>query len=479
MKFISNLFFLIMLFPALLYGQTILTLDDALSIALKESYGIKSAQYSLLSSQKTLEAAKLGLMTSVNLELDIPRYSQSLSSQFNPVTGTEQFFEIGYTTYESRLFFSQPIVFTNGTFSLVGSMWRRDQFNEQQNIPVDYYSNISLRLSQPVFTFNNLKANLTRAEINLEKSKRNYTRAERDVIYNVTAGFYQLYQSKMEVEIAIEKVNQTETSYQTAMNKYKAGLIAEVEALQLEIDLASSRNELLNKERTFLEAKDDFKLLIGLQLSEEIDVSAVLDYQPINVNRDEAINHALANRSEIKNSEADIELRNLSIDEVDSRGNISGQLTANYGLNKNDDKFKDIFYDFSKDKGVVFTLSVPVLDWGRNNREVESAQAELDLTKLTYINQKQLIEKEIIAVVNKIESAKARVEVLSKSVELAEKSYNISKSRFDAGTITSFDLSQMQLRLTDARTNSLLALIDYKLAVADLTRKSLFDFEKR
>jgi outer membrane protein TolC len=71
------------------------------------------------------------------------------------------------------------------------------------------------------------------------------------------------------------------------------------------------------------------------------------------------------------------------------------------------------------------------------------------------------------------------VEVLSKSVELAEKSYNISKSRFDAGTITSFDLSQMQLRLTDARTNSLYALIDYKLAVADLTRKTLFNFEKQ
>ncbi|QQS36274.1 MAG: TolC family protein [Ignavibacteriales bacterium] len=479
MKSLLKPFVILFFFSVNLYSQTQLTLEDALSIALKESYGIKSAQYSLLSSQKTLEAAKLGLMTSINMEFDLPRYSQTLSSQFNPVTGTEQFFEIGYTTYESRLFFSQPIVFTNGTFSLVGSMWRRDQFNEQQDIPVDYYSNLSLRLSQPLFTFNNLSANLTRAEINLEKSKRNYTRAEYDVIYNVTAGFYQLYQSKMEVEIAKEKVSQTETSYQTAMNKFKAGLIAEVEALQLEIDLASSKNDLLNKERTFKESKDDFKLLIGLQLSEDIDVSAVLEYLPINVDMEEAVAHALENRSEIKNSEADIELRNLNVDEVDSRGNISGQLTANYGINKNDDKFNNIFRDFSKDRGVVFTLSVPVLDWGRNNREVESTQADLDLTKLTYNNQKQQIEKEIISILNKIESAKARVEVLSKSVELAEKSYNISKSRFDAGTITSFDLSQMQLRLTDARTNSLYALIDYKLAVADLTRKTLFDFEKQ
>ena len=80
--------------------------------------------------------------------------------------------------------------------------------------------------------------------------------------------------------------------------------------------------------------------------------------------------------------------------------------------------------------------------------------------------------------INKLESAKARVEVLSKSVELAQKSYNISLARFEAGTITSFDLSQMQIRLTDAKIQSLNALIDYKLALTDLNRKTLHDFEK-
>jgi hypothetical protein len=34
----------------------------------------------------------------------------------------------------------------------------------------------------------------------------------------------------------------------------------------------------------------------------------------------------------------------------------------------------------------------------------------------------------------------------------------------------------MQLRLTDAKTNSLGALIDYKLTLADLERKTLHKF---
>ncbi len=469
----------LLLLSQFLQAQRVLTLEDALSIALKESYGIKAAGYSLISSQKTLEAAKLGLRTSVNMEFDLPRYSRTLSSQFNPITGIEEFFEVGYTTFESRLFFSQPIVFTNGTFSLVGSLWQRDQFKQEQDIPIDYYTNLSLRLRQPLFTFNSLSANLSRAEINLKKSERNYTRAERGVIYDVTSGFYRLYQAKKNVEITREKVNQTEASYITAANKFKAGLIAEVEALQLEIDLASSKNELLNAERNFNEVKDEFKLLIGLPLDENIDVIAELDYSPIEVNIDTAIEYALTNRSELLNAESDIELRNLSVDEVDSRGNISALLTANFGINKNDNTFRDIFRDFAEDRSLVLTLSVPVLDWGRNRREVESAKADLNLAYLNYTNQKQQIQQEIIAVINKIESAKARVDVLSKTVEVAQKSYDISRARFDAGTITSFDLSQMQLRLTDAKTNSLNALIDYKLAVADLARKTLHDFERR
>ncbi len=460
------------------FAQRVLTLQDALSIALEKSYSVKSSELALLSSQKTLEATKLGLMTSINMEFNIPSYSRTLSNQFNPLTGTQQFFDYGFTTYEGQLYFAQPIIFTNGTFSLTGDLWKRSQFSSGQQIPVDYYSNISFSLQQPLFTFNSLKASLTRAEINLEKAERNYTGASKDIVYNVTAGFYQLYKAKKSVEIAQEKVKQTETSYNTAQNKYKAGLIAEVEALQLEIDLASSKNDLLGAERTLGEARNDFKILIGLNLGDSIDVVAQLDYKPVDVNLDEAINYALTYRTELKNAEADIDLSKLSVDEIDSQGNISAMLSANYGINKDQNRLQDIFHDFDGSRSVTFTLRVPVLDWGKNRRQVESAEANLSFYKLSYENQKQEIQKEIIEVVNNLNSAKARVETLSKSVELAQKSYDISLARFQAGTITSFDLQQMQLRLTDAKTNSLNALIDYKLALADLNRKTLHDFEK-
>jgi outer membrane protein TolC len=476
MKFTTIILFSILLISQV-FPQRVLKLEEALAIALKESYSIKSASFSLESSQKNLEAIKMGLRTSVNMEFDLPRYSRSLKSQFNTQTASEQFFEVGNTTLEGRLYFTQPIPFTNGTFSLVSSIFGRDQFSGISGTSRDYYTNMSLRLRQPLFSFNSLSASLERAEINLEKSKKNYSRSEQDLIYNVTSSFYQLFQAKRNMEIVQERVNQTTLSYEMAMNKYRAGLLAEVEALQLEVDLASAKNELLNAETRFRETKDNIKLLIGLPIDEEIDVAAEIEYKSVKIDLEHAIQSALDNRPELHNAGADINLSTLSIDEVNSKGNINALLQANYGINKNDDAFKDLFHAFAEDRSVSFTVSLPVWDWGKNSREVESAEANLKLSILTYEYLKEQIKKEIITLVNKVESSRARVEVLTKSVEVARKSYEISSARFESGNITSFDLTQSQLRLTDAQTNSLNALIDYKLAIADLKRKTFFDYE--
>lgn len=478
MKSVLFLFLVFIMFPVSSAAQKVLSLEDALDIALKESYSIKSARYNLISSEKNLEAIQMGLRTSVDLSIDAPNYSRNLVREFNPLTESEQFYQIGSTRVQTNLSINQPIVFTNGRFSVIGSLFGRDQFSATRSAVRDYYSNIYLQLNQPLFTFNNQKANLERAEINLLKTRKNYSKTEADIIYNVTSDFYQLFQAKKNLEISQEKVNQTELSYETAMNKFRAGLIAEVEALQLEVDLATAKNELLSAQRRYAESKNNFKLLIGLPLDEEMEISAELEYSPVTINKSEAVEYALKNRPELFSSEADIRLNEMQVEQVESEKRITAQLNVNYGINKNDAEFNNIFNDFLDNRSVVFSVLVPIWDWGKNSRNVESAEANLKLSKLTYDNQRKQIVNEIDQIVNKINSAQSRVEVLSRSIEIAQKSFNISLERFRAGNITSFDLSQMQLRLTDAKINSLNALIDYKLALADLFRRTLHDFTK-
>lgn len=462
----------IFILPLINFAQEVYSLDKAINTALEKSFGIKNAEYSLISSEKRLEAFRAGLFSRLDLEFDLPTYSKSLISQFNPLESREEFYELGSSRLESRLTLSQPLIFSNGTINIVGRLFGREQFGTNISKTKDFFTNFGISLQQPLFTFNVQSANLERAEINLENAKRNYTHAEQNLIYEVKVSFYNLYKLKESYKITEEKVKQSEESFITAQNKFKAGLIAEVEALQLEVDLASSKNDLLNAKRSLDEQLNDFKILIGLELDEKIDIVSDLKYLSIEIDNEAAIESALENRSDLINQKNDIYLSELNVDEVDSRKQIKLELNARYGISKNDEEFSSLFNELLDDVNLALTLSLPVWDWGQNSREVEAAEASLMNEKLTYNNLRKTIENDVASTINRINSAKARVEVLSKSVEIAEKSYQISIERFKSGTISSFDLSQMQLRLTEAKNNSISALIDYNLAIADLERKT-------
>ncbi len=458
-------------------AQKVIKIQDALDIALKKSYDIRTASLNLQRSKKSLEAVKLGLNSNIYMEFDLPNYSSQLSSVFNTNTESEEFYQLGSTKMEGRLFISQPIIYTNSQISLVGSFFGRDQFSDTSPTRRDYFSNLSIRLNQPLFQFNEKKASLEEAEINLEQTERNYKQSHRNIVYNVTSAFYRLYQARRRMEITREKVKQDEESFETASNKFKAGLLAEVEALQLEVELASSKNDLLDRERNYEELKRSFSLLIGLEDDENFSIETDLKYEPVYIDEELAIQSAVSKRPDLLNAKDDIYLQELSIERTDARTAFTAELNANYGINKNDNAVENVFNDFLDTRSVVFTLGVPILDWGKNTREVEAAQAVYDIRQSTHDNLRKGIVNEVKSAIGSIKSAEARVKVLERTVEVAQKSYDISIERFKAGKITSFDLTQIQLKLTDSKLNSLAAIIDYKIAIANLERKTMMDIK--
>lgn len=469
--------FVIILSVSSVYGQQLLTVEDALAIALNQSTAIKQASYTLQAAERNLRAYKLGLYTSLDMEFDLPDYDRSISSRFNPDTGVEEFYETGQTKVEGRVTLSQPLLFSNGNISLVGQVYGREQLRPNDMTTRDYYSNFIVRFRQPLLKFNTLLADLERTEIRFTKSERDYNQAENDLVFRVKSAFFNLLKQKESVNIAKEKVKQTEESYNTANNKYKAGLIAEVDALQLEVDLASGKNELLNAERLYEEQKNSFKLLIGIPLDEDFGITAEVGFEPIEPDLNKAIEYAMANRHEIMNIKDDIFLREMDVDEVGADRTVSADISASYGINKNDDEFRNVFEDFRDNRSVTLTLNVPIYDWGQNSNLVEAAEIEVKKKELEHQQLLLNIRNEIISSVNKIQSAKARVEVLQKSVELAQKSYEISVNRFSAGTITSFEFAQVQIRLNDAKLSALAAVIDYKIAVAELEKLTLHNYQ--
>ena len=479
---------------SLAQGKTLLTLDDAIGIALEKSYSVKSLKLSLIAAEENLTAAKGKFRTNADMSIDAPSWVERVSKDFSP--GELPVYDTrGSLRYQTTLSIYQPLP-TDGTLSLRSNLYKVDESIyrtklQKRDKSNEFLTSISLRFQQPLFTINKLKLGLKNAELSFERTSKRFKRTELDIVYTVTQSFFRVYRATRELEIAQENVKQQQELYDLATKKYQAGLIPEVESLQMEVDLAQARDGLLSSEAASQRFQDSFKQLIGLKLGDNVGVKTDFTYQRFDVDLTKAIDEATSHRSEIREGEIDVQLAEISVKEADSRSEIRGDVSAFYDFTGVSDPTLEYgtavrqLFDSSLDdmerrprnRGVVFTLSVPLWDWGVNAAEVAAAEASLRDTELTLEEEKKTIVREVHEVVGRLKEAESRLEVLQKNQDVAQRTFDISMQRFDNGDITSQELALDRNRLVQAKLSYLDAYISYKLAVADLKRKTMWDFE--
>jgi outer membrane protein TolC len=126
--------------------------------------------------------------------------------------------------------------------------------------------------------------------------------------------------------------------------------------------------------------------------------------------------------------------------------------------------------------GVGLTITIPILDWGENKALVRASESRLKQSTLRKEEVEREIETEVKNLIAAINSNLKRLQVLEKNVFVAEKSFEITRQRFSDGDIDSQGLALERNRLNNAYTSHLRAFINYQLSLADLTRKTFYDF---
>ncbi len=473
------------------YGQTkrVLTLDEAINIALKQSYTVKSFREDVIRSSENYRSQKANFRPYANFNVQTPSFTENVNATYTP--GEVPSYESrGNLQYQTSFDFNYVIP-TGGTFTLSSYLnrTRNDVYVSGAKVQSNKaLTDLRLGFQQPIFTANTLKEGLKQAEYSYERSVKGYNRTERDIIFNVTSAFFNLYRAVRQLEIYKDRMSNSLEAYNLAKLKFEAGIIPEVQALQLEVDKAQSEANYIGAQNTLEGEKDNFKQLIGLDLNEDIEVTANVEYKPFEMDLDKAIQEGLKNRSEVRETTLDVELSKISVAQRRRQREFKGNVNLYYdftgvgssGITWND-LFRDSFTDFNKrppNMGITLTFSYPILDWGRNDGRVQAALSTLRDTELGLENLKVTIEKEIRDVVRNVKDSENRLNILKISQDVAQKSYDISKGRFDNGDITSQELARDQDALTNAQLSYLTAFITYQRNVADLKRKTMWDFEK-
>lgn len=463
----------------------VLDLQKSIEIAKEKSYEMLSLYQDLLIADYNLTNATSKFRTHVNLELTTPDYKESVN-RFQDSTGI-YFYPVKELSYEGTLEINQPLP-TDGRIYIQSGISADDDLNANARA---MYLNTRLGLTQPLtalYGYNNIRSSYKQAKLAFERSQKQLKRAELNLNYSVSSAFYRVLSVQKALEISKLNLDRQQEAFEIATQKYKAGLIKEVDALQMEVDLAEAKNSfdmaLINQ----TSAQNAFKELIGIEFSDSVIINSELKYNVVVVDLEKAIYMAMENRLEIREQEIQIEQNKLSIKQQRSQGMVQSNLVAYYqksGFSQPSDVNYNVALNNSwadlksrpQNYGVGLNISVPIIDWGENKSMVNAAKARLKQTEYNKESVRRSIEGEVRNLVSDFNSSLKRLQLLEKNVAVAEKSFEITRQRYADGDIDSQALALERDRLNNAYNTHLSAYISYQLMLSDLMRKTFYDFQ--
>lgn len=455
-------------------AQEVLTLEKALEIAFQNSPSLIQSKISLERSQLNLKAQEASLKSQFSLSVNPFNYSRQNSyDDFN-----SQWYINQNMSSSASLGITQPIKWTDGTVSLVNDFSWQDASNKTSGkTNTTFKHNLSLRLNQPIFTYNKTKMELKELEYALENAQISYALKQLNIEKNVTDQFYSVYQRQKDLAITREEYQNQKQNYEIIKNKVEAGLVAKEELYQAEVNLASSESSVYSQEISYENIKDNFKLLLGISLDEDIAVIPNTEVVPVEVEPAKAVKYALDQRMELRQQEITLEQDQFSIIRAKATNEFKGNVSANIGMNAFDSNVKNVYDKPTDNEQIGISLSIPIFDWGAKKARVKVAELAHESNQISFDEEKKQIILGVRSICRNLPTLLSQISIKKKSIENAERSYEINLEKYRNGNLTGMELQQYQTQLTSAKQSYTTAIINYKQELLNLKIQTLWDFE--
>ena len=459
-----------------IWAQQLLKLQDALLIASKNSPDIKIVQLNLVQTQELLKATEASYKANFKINLQPLTYSNdrvfyALDNQFYNTTNLRS---------AGNFNISQRLPWTDGTLTLSNQLfWQQSSIEKFDNTTKKFNNNVRLQFDQPLFTYNRLKLELSTLQRSFENSQLNFNIQMLSLERSVTQQFYTVYNQQMRLQISEEEYNNQKANFEIIKNKVDGGLSRLEELYQAELNLASSKSSWENAKVSLENAKDNFKILVGMDIYNDISVLAdpVADSVPVNL--DQAIKFALDNRMELRQRQISIENAKASLTQTMAFNEFAGNLSLSVGLLGDNEKFGMIFDAPTDNEQVALSLTIPIFDWGERKARIKASQTGIETQEVNYEDQKNTIIQTVRQTYRNLQNLLNQITIAEQNVRNAQLTYDINKERYVNGDLTGMDLNLFQNQLSSKKLDLINAQINYKLEILNIKIQTLYDWETK
>jgi outer membrane protein TolC len=471
-------FVFLFLITSLAHAQNVFTLDDIIVRSKGQSPASKQAETRKENRYWQYRYYKSNYNPQLRLEGSLPSYYKRVN-QIPQQDGTFRYIPVEQTNNFVNLGLQQPLQWTGGVISANSSLGYFKDFNDPTSLAEQWSGTVmNIQLNQPLFSFNTLRWDRKTEPLRYEESKREYIEQMEFISREAVSRFFNVLQAQINLQIATFNLANNDTIYKIEQGRYNIGTTSQDKLLQVELQLLRSRQDVAQATLDQETARLQLRTYISLTEGESFALSLPEFIPSFDVTVDEALEHARKNRAayiafERRRIEADREV-------AEARGQrFQTELTAAFGLNNNGLMLDDVYTDPSELQQFNLTLSVPVLDWGRNKSRMRTAIANKKLNDYIIAQDEINFEQEVMTQVRQFEMLRLQIEITKKADEVATERYNVAQNRYLIGKI---DITNLNIALTekdDAKRSYIQALKSFWTAYYDLRRLTLYDFSSK
>lgn len=242
------------------------------------------------------------------------------------------------------------------------------------------------------------------------------------IAYSVTESYYG-YKLALELSATAEDAyNLAKENYDNVLKRYELGMIAQIDLDNAALSVESVKNTLDTYKRNAEIAKENLKINLQLDGEDcELILSDGIEYKEVAFNVEEDVEKAMESRYDIT------------------------ALKENYNM-------AELYLEYTK--GLSRTSGV-----------YQAAYSDLVSKEYAYTNTKKLIALSIKNYYNAILNCADNLKLAEKKVDIANKSYDINKIKFESGLITNTELTKSLNEYVSENIGLENAKLNYKMAV--------------
>lgn len=424
---------ILLFFASLLQAQET---KESYSFSLKQAieHAIQN-NYSAINANRDIEAAKQKKWETTTIGLP----------QINGAVGYVNNFELQKSLIPAEIFGGPAGTFQEVAFGTKHSM------------------NASATLSQLIFDGSYL-VGLQSAKTYLKISENAKVKTAQEIREIVINSYGNVLLADESILILQKNKGILEKTLSDTKEIYKNGLIEEENVEQLQITLASINSSLGNVKRQKTIANDMLKLVLGINLENELKLTDKLDALTTS-NVDLAIlkeEFNVSNNIDYQIGQNMLTSKELLLKLEKSKALPSLGANVNFGYNA----FGDQFQFFSNNQkwlnysNLGLNLNIPIFSsFGRSSR-TQQAKIALEQSKTQLTETEQKLKLQFEKAKSDYEFSLEQLTTSKSNLNLAERIEGKNQIKFTEGLASSFDLTKAQEQLYSAQQNYLQAMLD-------------------